>query len=735
MENLQLLLEQTALTNDEYDLIVRKIGRDPNVLELGLFGALWSEHCGYKHSKSLLRTFPNDSEAVKVKAGEENAGVIDIGDGLGVVFKIESHNHPSAVEPYQGAATGIGGIVRDILAMGARPIALLNSLRFGELSKARNRYLFEGVVAGISGYGNCIGVPNVGGEVLFAPSYDGNPLVNAMCVGLLQIDQLMRSAATIPGSLLMVVGSATGRDGIHGASGLASRSFDEDREMRPTVQVGDPFLEKVLIEGCLEAASSGYVDAMQDMGAAGLTSSVMECVAKGGTGVDLNVDLVPRRESGMSAYEIMLSESQERMLLIVQPENEEHVKSLFAKWDLVAITIGTVTSSGRARIYEGGKIVADLDIPTLVEAPIYQPDSRRPTYLDGLLNVAMPPVPNVKDVLKIFKLLLASPNISSKKQVYSRYDHEVQTRTVVKPGEGDAAVLRLKKSTRGLAVSVDGNARYTYLNPYVGGAMAVAEACRNVAVTGSTPIAVTDCLNFGNPEKPEVYYQLQECIRGMSDACRSLGVPVISGNVSLYNETEGKSIFPTAIVGALGVINDCEKLIPTSFQNIGDCVLLVGQGLNIDETSMPASEYLARMYELEAGNPHFDLQREASLQKFLLEVGALGLLNSAHDCSEGGVAVAIAECCIVGGIGFNGTGDWQNPRWDTVLFGELPSRVIVSCDTAVENQLMEIALRYELPITNLGITKVEDFTIDSLLTCSIHELSDVYYKGLDNALN
>ena len=480
----QETLDRIALSREEYALIVEKLDREPNEVELGLFGALWSEHCGYKHSKPLLRLFPTRGAAVRVEAGQENAGSVDIGDGFSVVFKVESHNHPSAVEPYQGAATGVGGIVRDILAMGARPIALLNSLRFGPLTDARNRYLFEGVVAGISGYGNCIGVPDVGGEAAFAPSYSGNPLLNAMCVGLLPDGQLMRAAATTPGALLVSVGSATGRDGIHGASGLASRSFgsaedEAEREMRPTVQVGDPFLEKVLIEACLEAARSGHLEGLQDMGAAGLTSSAIECAERGGTGVEIDVDAVPRRERGMSAYEVMLSESQERMLLIVKEGREAPVREIFERWDIEASVIGRVTSDRMARVIEGGRVVAEVDVGTLVDAPLYTPDGVRPAYLDILNAAALPPEPSPSEAGRILRSLLSSPNIASKRSVYRRYDHEVQTNTMVKPGAGDAAVLRIRGAGKAIAVAIDGNGRHAYLDPYAGGAMAVAEACRN----------------------------------------------------------------------------------------------------------------------------------------------------------------------------------------------------------------------------------------------------------------
>ena len=677
----QETLDEIALTREEYDLIVGRIEREPNGVELGLFGALWSEHCGYKHSKPLLRGFPTTGEAVRVQAGEENAGVVDIGGGLAVVFKIESHNHPSAVEPYQGAATGVGGIVRDILAMGARPIALLNSLRFGPLDTARNRYLFQGVVAGISGYGNCIGVPDVGGETMFAPTYSGNPLVNAMCVGLLPHGGLMRAAAANPGSLFLLAGSATGRDGIHGASGLASRTFEEEREMRPTVQVGDPFLEKVLIEACLEAAASGLLDGMQDLGAAGLTSSVMECAARGGTGVEIDVALVPRREDGMTPYEVMLSESQERMLLIVKPENEDAVRGIFDRWDVPLTAIGVVTGDGVARVYDGPELAAEVNVATLVEAPQYRPGGTRPAYLDALHAAPMPPPPDPAQAGRILRALLASPNVASKRAVYRRYDHEVQTRTMVKPGAGDAAVLRLRELPKALALAVDGNGRLAWLDPYTGGAMAVAEACRNVAASGATPLAVTDCLNFGNPQKPEVYYQLEECVRGMADACRALGVPVVSGNVSLYNETQGEAVYPTPVVGAVGLLDDARNALGAAFAREGDAVLLLGAS-PANDGALAGSEYLAVEHGTVAGRPAIDLDAEARLQRLLVTLAQERLLSSAHDCSDGGLAVALAESAILGNVGFIGTGEWSQGRWDGALFGETPSRAVVSCSEA-----------------------------------------------------
>ena len=731
----QEILDEIALSRDEYDLIVQKLEREPNGVELGLFGALWSEHCGYKHSKPLLRMFPTTGAAVRVQAGEENAGVVDIGDGLSVVFKIESHNHPSVVEPYEGAATGVGGIVRDILAMGARPVALLNSLRFGPLDTARNRYLFQGVVAGISGYGNCIGVPDVGGEVVFAPSYAGNPLVNAMCVGLLPAGGLMRAAATNPGSVLMVVGSATGRDGIHGASGLASRTFEDEREMRPTVQVGDPFLEKVLIEACLEAAASGWLDGLQDMGAAGLTSSVMECAARGGTGVEIDVALVPRREGGMSAYEVMLSESQERMLLIVTPGRERDVAAIFEKWDLHVVTIGKVTSDGMARVYDDGVLVAEVDVDTLVDAPQYRPPSRRPVYLDELHALPMPALPAPEEGGRILRTLLASPNITSKRAVFRRYDHEVQTRTVVRPGAGDAAVLRLRESQRGLALAVDGNGRLAYLDPYTGGALAVAEACRNVAVSGAAPLAVTNCLNFGNPQKPEVYYQLQECIRGMADACRALGVPVVSGNVSLYNETQGEAIYPTPVVGAVGLLEDVGDALSAGFTGAGDAVLLLGGKAGDSSESLAGSEYLAVEHGIVGGKPVIDLESEARLQRLLVRLAQARLLHSAHDCSDGGLAVALSESAILGGVGFAGEGDWIGARWDAALFGEEASRAVVSCNAADVPAIERAAQEIGVPCIRLGVTGGERFAVPGLVDEALAELSDAFYGGLEQALS
>ena len=751
----QETLDRIALTQDEYALIVQKLEREPNEVELGMFGALWSEHCGYKHSKPLLRLLPATGDAVRVQPGQENAGVIDIGGGLNLVFKVESHNHPSAVEPYQGAATGVGGIIRDVLAMGARPIGLLNSLRFGPLHEPRNRFLFEGVVAGIAGYGNCVGIPDVGGEIQFAPSYAGNPLVNAMCIGLLREGGLVRSAASVPGSTLVLVGSATGRDGIHGASGLASRTLgDAEHEMRPTVQVGDPFLEKVLVEACLEAADSGHLVGMQDLGAAGLTSSAVESAARGGTGVEIDVALVPRREPGMTPYEVMLSESQERMLLIVRQGAEKHIAEIFERWDLPATVIGRVTDDGIARVLDGGTLVAELSVGTVVEAPQYRPASSRPAYLDGLQTATPPQPPHRSEAGAVLRSLLASPNIASKRSVYRQYDHEVQTNTLVKPGAGDAAVLRVRGTDKAIAVAIDGNGRATYLDPYIGGAMAVAEACRNVACAGARPLAVTDCLNFGNPERADVYYQLEECIKGIADACRALGVPVVSGNVSLYNESGGEAIYPTPVVGAVGLLERESARLTAGFVAEGDAVLLLGAGaLDGGAASLAGSEYLAHVHGQVIGKPAIDLDAEARLQSLLVSLASDGLLRSAHDCSDGGLAVAVAESAVLGGIGFVGeptltptlspsTGSGQalarerekhGGRWDAALFGEAPSRVVVSCAGAQVEAVTQQAQALGVPVLRLGTVGGKQVTLAGIDE-PLDALADAFDNGLDRAL-
>ena len=708
------------------------LGREPNPVELGMFGALWSEHCGYKHSSPLLGLLPSAGSRVMFPPGSENAGAVDIGDNLAVVFKIESHNHPSAVEPFQGAATGVGGIVRDVLAMGARPIALLNSLRFGPPDDSRSRYLLGGVVAGISWYGNCLGVPDVGGEVCFSPSYSQNPLVNAMCVGLVGADRMLRSSAGSGGNILLLVGADTGRDGIHGASGLASRTFDEYREMRPTVQVGNPFLEKVLIEACLEAADTGCLEGLQDLGAAGLTSATVESAARGRAGVHLELATVGRRESGMSPYEVMLSESQERMLLVVRPERRETVETIFRKWDVPCVQVGTVTGDMSARVSDGGRLVADVPVKQLTSPPRYRlrgskPDHQRRLARHPLSTIPLPSLTPGKVLLK----LLESPNISSKLPVYRQYDHQVQTNTVASPG-GDAAVLRVKGTSRGIALCTDGNGRYCYLNPYIGGSIAVAEACRNLSCVGAEPIALTDCLNFGDPERPDIYYQMEWCIRGMARACRVLGVPVVSGNVSLYNETQGVAIYPTPVVGALGLLEDVGARASTGFIGAGDMVVLLGTSeVRGRVGDLAGSEYLDHVQGVVAGSPSIDLELERNVQSLCRRAIREGVVQSAHDCSDGGLLVALAEACILGGLGFRG-GPAVRGRWDAALFGEAQSRVIVSVERERWAALSKLSEEARVPISVLGdVTAVPRLVVDGFADVSLGDMAAAWNRGLD----
>ena len=729
-------LDELALTEAEYEAIVERLGREPNRLELGLFGSLWSEHCGYKHSKPLLRMLPGDSPRLLVGAGSENAGAVDIGGGLAVVMKIESHNHPSAIEPYQGAATGVGGIVRDIFAMGARPIALLNSLRFGSLADGRNRYLFGGVVAGISGYGNCIGVPNVGGEVCFSDSYSGNPLVNAMCVGILKTDGLVRATTGGAGNLLMLVGSDTGRDGIHGASGLASRAFEEERELRPTVQVGNPFMEKSLIEACLEAAQTDHIVGMQDLGAAGLTSAAVEAASNGSGGIRIDVAKAPRRETDMTPYEVMLSESQERMLIIVKDGHQDAVKAIFDKWDLRSTLIGCSTADGLARIFDGAELVGEPPVSILTDAPQYRLQGVKPEWLPALqaYDLASLPMPDASPSETLLRLL-ASPNIASKEWVYRQYDHQVQTNTVQPPG-GDAAVLRIKGTSKGIALATDGNGRLCYLDPFVGGMIAVAEACRNVSCVGAEPIALTDCLNFGNPEKAEIYYQLEECIKGMAAACGALAAPIISGNVSLYNETQGRGIYPTPIIGCLGLLEDVSANVGVGFRRAGAAVALLGASeVSADAASLAGSEYLEAIHGLVAGMPSIDIDAEAALQRACRRLVSERVISSAHDCSDGGLAVALAECCIAGGRGVECADVAVGGRWDAALFGETQSRIVASLPPDRLSALAAICDAEGVPWTTLGYVSDARFRIGGLIDMPLSELADAWRNGLQRALD
>ncbi len=726
----QELLDEVALSRAEYEAIVDRLGRDPNPLEIGLFGALWSEHCGYKHTKALLRTLPNQSERLLVAPGAENAGVVDIGDGYAVAFKIESHNHPSAVEPYEGAATGIGGIVRDILAMGARPMALMNSLRFGPPTDDRQRYLLNGVVSGISGYGNCIGVPNVGGEIVFDDSYAGNPLVNAMCVGIIEDAKIMSASADATGDLLVLVGAKTGRDGIHGASGLASRTFEEQAEMRSAVQVGNPFLEKVLIEACLEAIQLPGVVGMQDCGAAGITSAAVEMAERSELGINIDVAKVPRRETEMSPYEVMLSESQERMLLAVKPGHEGALFELFEKWDLDAAIIGTFEDGGNVVVRDDGEQVSSTPVVTLTDAPEYRFNSPKPNWLEKLQNRDLSNLPDLETTPNEALLrLLASPNIVSKHTVWRQYDHQVQNNTVIAPG-GDAALLRIQGTERALAVTTDGNGRLVYLNPRVGAAIAVAEACRNLSCVGAEPVALTDGLNFGNPETSDIQYQLQEAIAGIAQSADAFNIPVISGNASLYNESAGSAVHPTPIIGALGVVENVERHIRSAFQDDGDAVIVIGTESPWDIfDGLAGSEALAVFHGEIAGQPKLDLDLEIKVQALCRSLIGRELLKSAHDISHGGLAVAVVESAVQGNTGVTIEHDDPFTDWLPALFGESQSRIVITCSADDADNILTTAADSQVPATKIGTVGGNAIRVGDLIDVSLTDASDAWLNG------
>lgn len=689
--------EKVGLTSEEYEMIIQLLGREPNELELNMYGVMWSEHCGYKHSKPVLKEFPTDGPGVLQGPGE-NAGIVDIGDGLAVVMKIESHNHPSAIEPYQGAATGVGGIIRDIFTMGARPIALLNSLRFGELNDPRTKYLFEKVVQGIGDYGNCVGIPTVGGEVYFDDCYKGNPLVNAMCVGLMRSSDIKKGSATGAGNSVMLVGATTGRDGMGGASFASVEITDQSLEKRSAVQVGDPFMEKLLLEACLELFQTDCVVGIQDLGAAGLTSACSETASRGNSGMDLDVALVPKREEGMTPVEVMISESQERMLVIVKKGHEGEVERIFDKWGLHSVVIGHVTDDGMLTVRENGVIVAQVPAKSLAEAPVRRTRSEEPPYVKKLAKLEPKEVPIPEDMNEVLLKLLASPNIACKEWVYHQYDYMVRTSTVVPPGS-DAAVIRIRERDKAIAITTDCNSRYCYLDPEAGGAISVAEAARNLVCSGAKPLALTDGLNFGNPESPEVFWQFEQTIKGMSKACRVLGVPVISGNVSFYNETEFNAIYPTPIVGMVGLVESLSHIPTQGFKNEGDVIVLIGE----NREEIGASEYLKVIHDLERGNvPEIDLDNEKKTQDFCLECIKEGFIKSAHDCSEGGLAVAIAESCIAGNLGAK-LHIRGNLRKDALLFGESQSRIVVTVDSKDLPALMKKATEANVKCESIGI--------------------------------
>ena len=733
----EAMAREHGLSPDEFARVKQILGRDPSYTELGIFSVMWSEHCSYKSSRIHLRGLPTSGPRV-IQGPGENAGVVDIGDGQAVVFKMESHNHPSFIEPYQGAATGVGGILRDVFTMGARPIACLNSLRFGRPDHPKTRHLIEGVVAGIAGYGNAFGVPTVGGEVFFDEGYDGNILVNAMAVGLVRTDKIFKGTATGLGNPVLYFGAKTGRDGIHGAT-MASAEFDEASESkRPTVQVGDPFTEKLLLEACLELMASDCLVGIQDMGAAGLTSSSVEMAARAGNGIELDLDKVPRRETGMTGYELMLSESQERMLAVVKRGQEAEALAIFEKWDLDAAVVGRVTDTGKIRVLEGGKVVAEIPVEPLAEGLRYERPFARPASLDKeqTLDVAELSAPG--DLGATLLKLLASPNIASKDWVFRQYDHMVRLGTVVRPGS-DAAVVRIvdgaadPEHAKGLGLTTDCNARFCALDPFEGARLAIAEAYRNLCTVGADPLAVTDCLNFGNPERPEVMWQLVEAIRGLGDACRTLETPVVSGNVSLYNETDGKGIKPTPTIGMVGLLPDASKAVEQGFVESSGGAMIALLGVNTDEIG--GSEYLKVVHGQVAGRPpKLDLAREQAVGRTSIALGRAGLLQSAHDCSEGGLAVALAECCISGRRTVGATIKLaEDIRADLLLFGEAPSRIVISFAPDKEAEVRAIAAQHGAPLAVLGATGGASLTVAGpsgrLLDVPVGELFEAWRGG------
>jgi phosphoribosylformylglycinamidine synthase subunit PurL len=680
----QRMYADLGMSDSEFAQVEKILGRLPNWTEIGLFSVMWSEHCSYKNSKPVLRKFPTEGPQVLQGPGE-GAGIVDIGDNQAVVFKMESHNHPSAIEPYQGAATGVGGIIRDVFSMGARPVAMLNSLRFGELDASKRvKYLFEEVVAGIAGYGNCIGIPTVGGEIQFDPCYEGNPLVNAMCVGLINHEDIQKGIAAGVGNTVMYVGAKTGRDGIHGATFASEELTETSDENRPAVQVGDPFMEKLLLEACLELVKLDSLVGIQDMGAAGLTSSASEMASKAGSGIEMNLDLVPQRETGMTAYEMMLSESQERMLVVVKKGEEQPIVDLFAKYGLDAVAVGVVTDDKQFRLIHHGEVVADVPVDALAEdAPVYHKPSAVPAYYEAFQQMQNEE-PEVADYKETLIKLLQQPTIASKEWVYGQYDYQVRTSTVVAPGS-DAAVIRVRGTNKGLAMTTDCNSRYIYLDPEVGGKIAVAEAARNIVASGGQPLAITDCLNFGNPEKPEIFWQIEKSADGISDACRALNAPVIGGNVSLYNERSSEAIYPTPTIGMVGLVEDLSHVTTQEVKQAGDIVYVIGE----TKTEFGGSELqkLLNDGKIFGLAPSIDLETENNHQQSLLQAIKAGTVQSAHDVAEGGLAVALAE--TVFGTNFGLEVELEGSA-TTALFAESQSRFVVTVKQEAVAQFEEI---------------------------------------------
>ena len=734
-------LQRHGLTADEYQRIVDRLGRDPNLLEIGLFSVMWSEHCSYKSSRVHLKTLPTTGKRV-VQGPGENAGAVDIGDGLAAVFKIESHNHPSFIEPYQGAATGVGGIIRDIFTMGARPVALLDSLRFGSIEDPQTQRIVRGVVAGIGGYGNSIGIPTIGGEVMFDETYSGNPLVNVFCLGLARHDEIIKGQASGIGNPVYYVGAKTGRDGIHGAT-MASAEFDEkSAEKRPAVQVGDPFMEKLLLEACLEVMKTDACVGVQDMGAAGLSCATSETGSRGGVGVEIDVMHVPQRETGMTPYEIMLSESQERMLLIVKKGREAEVERIFEKWDLHAVKIGEVTGDQLLRIRDHGTVVAEVPNRALTdEGPVYNRPFTRGTDMDALQQMPTIDAAILPKVQDAFMHLLSAPGVASKRWVYRQFDHMVRTNTIVLNGLG-AGVVRVKGTNRALAMSVDGNGRFCRLDPRQGARLAVAEAARNVACAGAQPIGATNCLNFGNPERPEIMWQFAEAVAGIGEACVALDTPITGGNVSLYNETNGEAILPTPVIGVVGLLEDASKVLARVFPAAGLDIVLLGE----NPGELGGSEYLKSIVGVIAGKPPvLNLEAEAALQQLLVALAGLALVRSAHDCADGGFAVALAECCFdSGAIGAEvsvaaAAADGGISTDVATLFGESASRVILSVDPSRTEAVLAKAGAAGVPAVTIGRTggRMIRIAIDGtpVLACAVDEAEARWSTGLSQWLD
>uniref|UniRef100_A0A7V2ZL67 Phosphoribosylformylglycinamidine synthase subunit PurL n=1 Tax=Ignavibacterium album TaxID=591197 RepID=A0A7V2ZL67_9BACT len=732
---LELALEH-GLTEEEYNRVLKILGRTPTFTELGIFSVMWSEHCSYKNSIAQLKTLPRSGGRLLVAAGEENAGLIDIGDDLAVAFKIESHNHPSAVEPYQGAATGVGGIMRDIFTMGARPIASLNSLRFGSLDDARTRYLFDGVVRGIGDYGNSFGVPTVAGEVYFDESYQGNPLVNAMAVGIVNKKHVASAVAKGVGNPVMIVGSSTGRDGIHGATFASEEISEKSEAKRPSVQVGDPFTEKLLLEATLEIIRNGWLIGIQDMGAAGISCSTSEMSAKGKAGMKINLDKVPLREDGMTAYEIMLSESQERMLCCVKKGYEDKVKQVFEKWDLNCEIIGEVTDDGLLHIDYQGERKATIPAFELVlggGAPVYIREQKEPQYLKETRKLNPTTLPEPKELKETFLKVFSSPNIVSKQWVYHQYDTMVRTNTIVGPG-CDAAVMYIKGTNKALAMKTDCNSRYVYLNPKEGTKVAVAECARNIVCSGGVPLGVTNCLNFGNPYKPEVYWQFAQAIAGMGEACRKFDTPVTGGNVSFYNESPETAVYPTPTIGMVGLVEDLKHTTTSYFKDEGDVIYLLGE----DKEEIGGSEYLKIIHNIVAGDcPQINLDEEKKLQETLLSLIRKGLLKSAHDISEGGIVSALAECCIINQEKQIGC-EVQIPiktRRDFSIFSESQSRVIISTSESNSNKLELELKKSEISFHKLGVVRGNSLKIKDLFEIELNILSEIYFNTIPKIMS